>query len=267
MSTGEHEDRGVRRPHAQRRFRPHPTAAELLHDAVFGSLDWPTKTVRLESDTATELRQRLTTSRIGLAELYHENSKLTDQSIRRLAVPLSAAEEFREAASQVRVADPDVRLDVLKLPPAYGEIVSRAAARLPIAAFYAIELRVLFQDRLAGWDPVSRELVVLRRLRPAELSALVQGVHLRETVPLDDRSLLICLAGWFAREELLLGTRGYRRVLLQGGRAVEALLAIAAELDVIANPVYEFVDHDVDSALGLDGIEQAIVALIALRRE
>jgi hypothetical protein len=71
--------------------------------------------------------------------------------------------------------------------------------------------------------------------------------------------LVVCS---FARNEVLYGTRGYRRTLLEAGQVIRRLAAAAAAAGLTTDVVYDYADYDVDAALGVDGVEEGSVAAI-----
>src|SRR2546422_7532087 len=70
-------------------------------------------------------------------------------------------------------------------------------------------------------------------------------------------ALPILILGSFARNDVLLGPRGYRRTLLETGRLVQEIVHQAKRLGLTVRPLYEFTDRDVDTVMEADGIEQS----------
>ncbi len=68
-----------------RRSQEPPNAKKLMDQVVFSALDWPGKTVRLERNSLEDYCQRPSSSRLSIAELYHENSKLFPAMVAELA--------------------------------------------------------------------------------------------------------------------------------------------------------------------------------------
>ena len=75
----------------------------------------------------------------------------------------------------------------------------------------------------------------------------------------------LLLAASFARNDVLFGPRGYRRTLMETGRLAEKFAQEAAQRNLTARPIYEFVDRDVDRVIYADGVE--LGALIAFDME
>jgi hypothetical protein len=63
------------------------------------------------------------------------------------------------------------------------------------------------------------------------------------------------IVGFFGRDEMLLGPRGYRRTLLEAGRITQVVLEERRARGQPTYPVYEFADRDVEAAIELDGTE------------
>ncbi|HEX2211376.1 MAG TPA: hypothetical protein VHG93_27070, partial [Longimicrobium sp.] len=67
-----------------------------------------------------------------------------------------------------------------------------------------------------------------------------------------------------ARGEALLGSRGYRRTVLDAGRVAAGLEAAAGQAAVPVHAAYEFHDREVDRLLEIDGTELGTLALFTV---
>jgi SagB-type dehydrogenase family enzyme len=79
-----------------------------------------------------------------------------------------------------------------------------------------------------------------------------------------DASAIVLLVGVFERSTAKYGERGYRFTLLDAGHAAQNVLLVAEQQALNACPVGGFDDDALASALGLDGINQAVIHTILL---
>lgn len=85
-----------------------------------------------------------------------------------------------------------------------------------------------------------------------------------EVIELDKASAIIILTATFWRTLLKYGDRGYRLVLQESGHIAQNILLVATALDLAAVPISGFYDDEVNSLLGLDGVEQAVIYAIVV---
>ena len=113
-------------------------------------------------------------------------------------------------------------------------------------ALYPIEVYVATADGLFHFHP--RELG-LRRLRQDDVRAALGGGE-----------VVLCLTGILSRTAWKYGARGYRHLYWDAGTMLANLLELAGEARVVTG----FVDDDVNAVLGIDGEEEAAIALLVL---
>jgi SagB-type dehydrogenase family enzyme len=122
-------------------------------------------------------------------------------------------------------------------------------------ALYPVEAYVATADGLYSFDPLEGALVLVRdgdaRTAVAEATAaeaetfiVVTGIHAR--------------TGWKYLE------RGYRHVWWDAGTMLANLLALAAAEGLSPRLCAAFVDADLNDALGVDGVQEFAVAVLAL---
>jgi len=66
------------------------------------------------------------------------------------------------------------------------------------------------------------------------------------------------------KTKLKYGERGYRFLLFEAGHIMQNLLLVASALGVSALPIGGFVDAELDSALGIDGLDEVSLYLAAV---
>jgi SagB-type dehydrogenase family enzyme len=187
------------------------------------------------------------------ARHYHEATKHSYESVRRRARALDWASKpspYKEY--------PGVPLE--PLPPRLDRLLRLGAGVVrrrrgyefrtysSAGALYPIEVYVATADGLFHFDP--RELA-LRRLRDEDVRGELGG---GETV--------IALTGILWRTAWKYDARGYRHLFWDAGTMLANLLELApGEARVLTG----FVDDDVNRVLGVDGIDEAALALLQLR--
>ncbi|MBW7886079.1 MAG: hypothetical protein H3C34_26310 [Caldilineaceae bacterium] len=237
------------------------SAQQLLEETLYMPLYFPWKTVRLQRDSLLDQRQRSASANISSAELYHENSKLYPQLLPELRASRLDVDAFRrEVVLRRGAASVSETPDPASLLPPHKLLTALAEATDP-ALFYAIQVRVVAENTVAIHEPMPDTLQIVKRLSAQDARVLRDAVHLMDTA--DDREgILIILVASFARNEILLGRRGYRRTLLEAGQVAEQILAHARALSMAARAVYEFADRDVDAVMEVDGVEEGTLAVI-----
>jgi hypothetical protein len=250
---------------AVRRNRIRYTADQLLNAVLFGSLAWPGRTVRLERDSLLDYRNRPISGHVPVAELYHENSKLSPALLPTLALsavdPGELRREFlRRRGALARLATGDQLGGMERWSEVLGPVAERS-----LEQFYAIELRVADGGAVAAYEPAGNAFRLVKNLDDREREQLDTAVSLVDTgegVP-HPAPLLLVLA-CFPRNEIIFGQRGYRRTLLEAGQVTQQVVSSAAERGRTARIHYEFVDRDVDRIMEVDGIEYSTVIAIAI---
>jgi hypothetical protein len=240
---------------------------KLFSEMLRTPLDWPGKTIRLEKNSAHEYRHRSLSPSISAAELYHENSKLFPDMLRTLtASELDPYEFRREFIRRRSAAVRNAGTSVLKLDTGSRTLLSQIAKVSLAELFYAIELRVVSGDLMAIHEPLSNTLQVVKQLSAGDLESMRRAIRLTAppNIPPHTGAYLF-IAGNFARNEILLGQRGYRHTLLEAGQLTQAVINGAAMLGLTTWPIYEFIDRDLDMALELDGIEESTLMAFELK--
>ncbi|HEV2712451.1 MAG TPA: SagB/ThcOx family dehydrogenase [Gaiellaceae bacterium] len=186
------------------------------------------------------------------ARRYHEATKHSWESVRRLSHPLDWANQPRPYKEY-----PGIELE--PLPPTLerllrlGAGVSRRRRGYDFrtyssaGALYPIEVYVATADGVFHFHP--RELG-LARLRHDDVRAALGG---GETV--------LALTGILWRTAWKYGARGYRHLFWDAGTMLANLLELAGEARVLTG----FVDEEVNAVLGVDGVDETALALVQLR--
>jgi hypothetical protein len=250
---------------AVRRNRIRYTADQLLNSVLFGSLAWPGRTVRLERDSLLDYRDRPASGQVSVAELYHENSKLSSELVPALALtavdPGELRREFLRRRGTLAGRAGGDRLGGMER---WSELLGPVAER-NLEQFYALELRVTDGGAVAAYEPAGNTFRLVKNLNPDEREQLDAAVFLVATgqrLPLSAALLLVLAC--FPRNEIVFGQRGYRRTLLEAGQVTQEIVASAAEHGQTTRILYEFADRDVDRIMEVDGVELSTVIAIAI---
>ena len=244
-----------------RRTEERTSPKKLFDEVVFSALDWPLKSVRLERSSLQDYCQRPVSPQISLAELYHENSKLFTGLMPELAATRVDADavrrEFLRRRSAAYGETPGVELDA-----PWQDIVSATVQTAPPELFYAVELRLVLEDRVIFHEPVSNRYLLLKRMSGGEQDRLGRALRIMAPQEPVHSGPMLFLVGSFARNDLLFGARGYRRTLVEAGRVAESALRACRQLGVAPRLCTEFSDRDVDMLLDADGVEEGVVIAI-----
>jgi SagB-type dehydrogenase family enzyme len=135
-------------------------------------------------------------------------------------------------------------------------------------ALYPLELYVA-APRVTGldpglyhFDPLRPGLAVLRAgLEPAEIAALSTYPEIVAAC-----GALVIVAAIFGRTRFKYGLRGYRFALLEAGHVGQNLVLAATGLGLGAVPLGGYYDRPTDAFLGLDGVNESTVYMVAVGR-
>jgi SagB-type dehydrogenase family enzyme len=187
------------------------------------------------------------------ARQYHEATKHSYESVRRRARPLDWASKPSPYKEYPGIPLESLPTDLDRLLRLGAGVARRRRGYefrtySSAGALYPIEVYVATADGLFHFDP--RELG-LRRLRDEDIRGALGG---GETI--------LALTGILWRTAWKYDARGYRHLFWDAGTMLANLLELApGEARVVTG----FVDDDVNRVLGIDGIDEAALALLQLR--
>lgn len=239
----------------------------FLEEAAATPVNWPAKQVNLEYDSLSAWRQRPMTGALSVAELYHENSKVSRGLIERCRAATVDVLQFRREfiCRRARVTERS-GLTAHEVSSPVRALFERARLSGSIDT-YAIEVGVVERDVFATLEPEKGELRPAKRLAQAELGKLEKSVRLLVPPGAPPFSgTCIVLIGCFVRNEILFGLRGYRHTLMEAGRISQRLLDAAVQLQLPLRPIQDFADREVDALLELDGTERSAILIFELAR-
>jgi SagB-type dehydrogenase family enzyme len=137
--------------------------------------------------------------------------------------------------------------------------VPSAGALYPLEV-YAIALAVAGLEPCAyHYNPFRHRLESLGAVADEETRAALVDPALAERA-----AALIIVTAMFWRSRFKYGERGYRFALLEAGHLAQNALLAATALGLAALPVGGFYDRLVDRLVGVDGLDEATVYVLAL---
>lgn len=88
---------------------------------------------------------------------------------------------------------------------------------------------------------------------------------LKESIPkkMEEAGAVFFISSVFERTSLKYGDRGYRYALIETGHLVQNMVIAAKALHLLAIATGEFMDDRINALLGLDGVEEAVLFLVA----
>jgi SagB-type dehydrogenase family enzyme len=186
------------------------------------------------------------------ARRYHVRTKHSYESVRRAARPL----DWRSKPNPYK-EHPGLPLE--PAPPELDRLLRLGAGVVrrrrgydfrtysSAGALYPVEVYVATAEGLFHFHP--RE-AGLRRLRHEDVRDVLGGGE-----------AVLVLTGILRRTAWKYDARGYRHLFWDAGTMIANLLELAGEARVTTG----FVDDDVNRVLGVDGIDEAALALLQLR--
>lgn len=245
----------------------------LLEETLF----MPPGAVELQRTPTHDYLYRMFSATPNVAELFHENTKLTPYSLANTVLDQDLVEATRRwffsTAYQPRDGDIDgemarelhIQLPLDELDGGVGGLLRTLTANeRATRLLYAIDLWVLIRDELFRVVPESDRLWMERRLRQRELRTLRGSILGLPPERVREASALLFVAAAPWRYMLFQGVRGYRRTLVDVGR----LLSLCEEETRTSGPAItttlDFYDTRVDRLLFLDGVERSVVAVVTV---
>ena len=229
----------------------------------------------LRRTAETDYLYRFSATSQNIAELFHENSKLSPHSTLTVPGDSSVVEDAREwyFATSYGIGketfDPEhadrVKLDTVDLPEPLRPLIERATEPGEMCdLLYGIDLFFRCENRILRALP-TRDFVWVERSVEAPAWEQVQRavIGLPGADPETPRHFLF-LVGCPWRYMMFYGPRGYRRTLVDAGRLIGRLEHEAARRDLQVLVAEDFFDNQIDRFLLLDGVERSTLAVLVL---
>lgn len=117
---------------------------------------------------------------------------------------------------------------------------------------------------LYHYDPMRNDVRLLREGDQTPLIA--EGLVEFQASVAYDCSIMFFLTAIFERSTFKYGTRGYRFILLEAGHVAQNLNLVATAFGLGCLNVGGYCDRAVDQLLGLDGVSQSTIYMVALSK-
>ncbi|WP_162907297.1 hypothetical protein [Allorhizocola rhizosphaerae] len=247
---------------AHRRNRPEYSPAEVLNLVCQAPVLWPGRTVRLERDSLLDQCTRSTSAQVSVSELYHENSKLSRHQLAELAMTAVDSAALRAEFLVRRAAVARSTGGEIAQTAPWKVLLDGACAGGP-DWLYAIELRLVVDRSMFAYEPITGALDLMKQLSGAQVEEFVRALALMDS-PMAATGAVVLVVGCFPRHEILLGSRGYRRTMIEAGRVTGEIVRRAEKDGRKTFVRYEFSDRELDQLTEVDGIEQAVIVAIEL---
>ncbi len=138
-------------------------------------------------------------------------------------------------------------------------VVPSAGALFPLEIFIHSKHVQGLDQGLYHYSPLEHSM---RLLKAGDFSLELSQAVVQAHMPFQS-SLMIFLAAMFERTTLKYGDRGYRFVLLEAGHVAQNMNLTCEALGLNCLNIGGFFDSEIDKLLGLDGITQSSIYLIA----
>jgi SagB-type dehydrogenase family enzyme len=138
--------------------------------------------------------------------------------------------------------------------------VPSAGALFPLELYVQVRAVDHITVGLYHFNPVRQNL---RRLRDDDLTDDIASAMAQPDVAYD-ASILLFITAAFERSTFKYGDRGYRFALLEAGHVAQNLDLTANALALGAMNIGGFYDRELDTVLGLDGVTQSTVYMVAI---
>ena len=232
----------------------------------------------IPSPNVTELAERKASAFINrlnprfdsLAELYHVNTRLARGDLPARFTPTErAAVRSWFFDTCARLGDGSFGPDVDRIVVPTGSLPAGLAGMLrafqadgPLRPMlYGVDLGVVLDCRYLRQAPGVDHLRVELELTGADVARLDNAVVVAD-VDVADSAAILVVSGVPWRNMLFDGDRGYRRTLIEAGALLSALGSLANTNGLLATPIEQFVDDEVDAVLRFDGVERFVLALV-----
>ena len=227
--------------------------------------------IDLSHSAAADYLYRQVRRKPHLAELYHENSKLSPHSTLQIPSDTSMLEQVRRwfFDTAYRVDEETVVANGPGLRSSYDQFPKWLQISLDLLVkpgsltnlLYAIDLLVLHDGMLFRIVPESQYLWIEREVK--EEATLLPDLFWRSSpVSVEECSTMLILVACPWRYMLLYGPRGYRHTLLDIGRLLGYFQYKYESCGHPATIHQDFLDTEVDKFVQADGIERSVYAIL-----
>ena len=227
--------------------------------------------IDLSHSAASDYLYRQVRLKPHVAELYHENSKLSPHSTLQIPSDTSVLEQVRRwfFETAYRVDEETLVANGLGLRSPYDQLPEWLQAPLNLFAkpgslanlLYAIDLLVLYDGMLFRIVPESEYLWIEREAKNE--ATRLPGLFWRSPpISTEECSTMLIVVACPWRYMLIYGPRGYRHTLLDIGRLLGYFQYQCEPGEYPVTVHQDFLDTKVDEFIQADGVERSVYALL-----
>lgn len=236
----------------------------------------PASAVTLRDTAEVRHRNRLMSPTLDVAELFHVNSaisphtQLNSAADRRFVGHVTKwmrGSSYHALPSMTDLGtarEAQLVRDVHELPRALRGSLD-ALTDIPGERLYSLDFALVISGRIYQAVPGMELLWLESALGPWQQDQLRRGLFEVVFPDGDDWPPLLAVIGCLHRRTMLQGPRGYRRALLDCGAVISEFERATAGEPLLVT--YDFYDDLVNSALDMDGVERAALAVIAFEEQ
>ena len=253
---------------------PH-IAPDLLLERIQMFLEAPIvpspHSIDLSHSAVSDYLYRQVKSKPHVAELYHENSKLSPHSTLQIPTDTSVLEQVRRwfFETAYRVDEGNIVANGLGLRISYNQLPEWLQGPLNLFSkpsaltdlLYAIDLLVLHDEMLVRVVPESDYLWIEGKAKNG--STLLPDLFWRSPlVSIEECSTILIVVACPWRYMLIYGPRGYRHTLFDIGRLLGYLQDQYESYGHRVTVHRDFLDIKADEFVQADGVERSVYALL-----
>ena len=229
--------------------------------------------IDLSHSAASDYLYRHIRRKPHVAELYHENSKLSPHSTLQIPTDKTVFEQVRTwfFKTAYRVDEETLVNNGAGLRISYNQLPQWLQGPLELFSkpaslsnlLYAVDLLLLHDHMLIRVVPESDYLWIERKVENEDEKSALPGIFWRQPpVSIEELSAMLFIVACPWRYMLLYGPRGYRHTLLDIGRLLgyfEYRCVFDGHMMVVHQ---DFLDTKADEFVQADGVERSIYAIL-----
>jgi hypothetical protein len=230
--------------------------------------------VELQRSSVSDFQYRLASKSPNIAELYHENSKLSKYLDRCVITDEETIRFVKEwyLSTTCKISEEDIAegkgqsflRNINSVPDQLQTIFRSLESDQEAELLYSLDVLMLYENKVYRYIPLSDHLWLEKKENSDALNELRAMVIGAERDSIDKASAIIFLVGCSWRNMIFYGPRGYRNTVLDAGFLTHHFLQIAKDSRFSLQVFQNFFDRKVDNFLNLDGVERFTLMLIAV---
>lgn len=227
--------------------------------------------IELERNSVSDYQNRFISRNANIAELYHENSKLTSFNKNFIVRDEHLIEEIKKwyLTTTCKVNEEDIDRTISgnffkpieSLPSNFQKFFKGfLGGEGYVEALYSIDLLFLYENSVYRIIPYSEYLILEKRFNDGDVRRFYLSIlDIKETY-----NAYFILVGIPWRQMVFKGTRGYKNMLIEAGMLINSISQIV-KINSLSMKVYnDFLDNYINRLFSLDGVESYALSIISL---